>query len=121
MDAAPFKIDLGEAELREVFQECRTPGWDGYSALPVEQDTMRCAYYILASLPHDFPRPSIGAEPDGQLTLEWRAAPNRLLSVSVDPRGVLHYAGMFGPNRKFGTMAFYSSAPDELLQLVREL
>jgi hypothetical protein len=108
-------------ELGDVWDECRKSGWDGYDALPVEKDTLRAAYTLIESLPLGFPRPSIGAEPDGQLTLEWRKAPRRILSVSIDPDGYLHYAGLFGPNKRFGTLAYFSTAPAELLQLVRDL
>ena len=108
-------------ELAEVWEECRRPGWDAYEALPVEQAALTAAYTLIDTLPLGFPRPSIGAEPDGHLTLEWRKAPRRILSVSVDPDGYLHYAGIFGANKRYGTLAYFSSAPDELLQLVREL
>lgn len=108
-------------ELSEVYHECNEAGWDGYSALPVEQDAMHAGYCILESLPPGFPRPSIGAEPDGLLTLEWRTSPNRILSVSIDPSGILHYAGIFGRNKQHGTIDHFFSAPVKLLQLVREL
>jgi hypothetical protein len=108
-------------ELGEVWDECRQPDWDGYGAMPVEQDTLGRTYSLIDSLPLGFPRPSIGADPDGQLTLEWRKAPRRILSVSVDPEGYLHYAGLFGPNKRYGSLAYFSTAPDELLQLVRDL
>jgi hypothetical protein len=108
-------------ELGEVWEECRNPDWDGYGALPVEQTTLTAAYCILDTLPFGFRLPSIGAEPDGQLTLEWRTGPHRVLSVSVDPDGYLHYAGLFGPNKRYGTLALFSTVPSELLQLVQEL
>ena len=108
-------------ELAEVWGECRVAGWDGYGAFPVSQDTLRAAYTLIESLPIGFPRPEIGAEPDGQLTLEWRKAPRRILSVSVDPEGELHYAGVFGARKKYGTLPYFSTAPDELLRLVGEL
>ena len=112
---------LALEELGEVWEECRNLGWDGYGALPVEQDTLRTAYMLIESLPIGFPRPSIGAEPDGQLTLEWRKTSRRVLSVSVDPDGYVHYAGLFGTNKRYGTLACFSTAPEELLQLVRDL
>src|SRR5690348_13848275 len=65
-------------ELAIVWEECRQPGWDGYDALAVEQETLRFTYGLIESLPLGFPRPSIGAEPDGQLTLEWRKSPSRI-------------------------------------------
>lgn len=108
-------------ELAEVWNDCRHPGWDGYDGIAVEQDTLRNAYMLIESLPLGFPRPSIGAEPDGQLTLEWRKSSRRVLSVSVDPDGYLHYAGLYGPGRRYGTLPFYSTAPRELLELVRDL
>lgn len=108
-------------ELFEVWQECRRPGWDGHGALAVEQETLDAAYQLLESLPFGFPLPSIGAEPDGQLTLEWRRSPCRVLSVSVDPAGYLHYAGIFGTNKNYGTLTLFSKAPVELIQLVRKL
>lgn len=108
-------------ELGDVWEECRLPGWDGHGALPVEQGTLRAAYTLIESLPLGFPRPGIGAEPDGHLTLEWRKSPRRVLSVSVDPAGSLHFAGFFGTNKKYGTLTYFSTAPAELLQLVQEL
>lgn len=108
-------------ELHDVWEECQTPDWDGYDALAVEHDTYRRAYALIESLPLGFPRPTIGAEPDGQLTLEWRKTSTRLLSVSVDPDGLLHYAGMFGASKRYGTLAFFYTAPQELIQLVQRL
>lgn len=108
-------------ELAEVWQMCRNADWDGYDALAVEQDTLRGAYTLIESLPLGFPRPEIGAEPDGQLTLEWRKSPSRVLSVSVDPDGFLHYAGVFGASKRYGTLPFFSEAPQELFQLVGKL
>lgn len=108
-------------ELYDVWGECRNEGWDGYGALAVDQDTYRNAYRLIESLPLGFLRPSIGAEPDGQLTLEWRKSSTRILSVSVDPDGYLHYAGLYGPSKRYGTLAYFSEAPPELIQLVRDL
>ena len=71
-------------ELSDVYHECMEEGWDGYNALPVDQKTMRCAYLIIESLPPGFPMPSVGADPDGQIALDWRFAPHRMLSVSID-------------------------------------
>lgn len=108
-------------ELSEVWYECREANWDGYQALPVEQETFHGAYTLIESLPLGFPRPSIGAEPDGHLTLEWYKSPRRCVSVSVAPDGLLHYAGLYGANKRYGTLAFFSSVPNELIQLVRDL
>lgn len=105
-------------ELDEVFQECGVPGWDGYDALPVERDAYDRARLLIESLPDNFPSPSIGAEPDGQLTLEWHISTSRSLSISVDPSGLLHFSGIFGAGKICGSLPFFGTVPDELLQLV---
>ena len=120
-DSATLGNQRAIDELWEVWTECQESGWDGYDALPVERQTLNSTYCLLDSLPYGFPRPSISADPDGQLTLEWRRSPRRVLSVSVDPDGYLHYAGLYGANKSYGTLVFFSTAPDELLNLVREL
>src|SRR5438309_1308430 len=91
-------------ELAEVYDECRNPGWDGYGANAVEHETLQLAYTLIESLPLGFPRPSVSAQPDGQLTLEWYRAPTRTLSLSIDPDGFIHYGGLFGPEKHFGTV-----------------
>lgn len=110
-------------ELWDVWQECSQRNWDGFDALPVEQETYRAAYRLIESLPLGFPRPAIGAEPDGQLTLEWRKSARRTLSVSVDPDGYLHFAGVYGCDRRYGSLTYFVSSvvPKELIHLVREL
>jgi hypothetical protein len=108
-------------ELGAVWEECRHPGWDGFGAVAVSQDALRTTYQLLESLPLGFPRPSIGAEPDGQLTLEWHRSPGQTLSVSVDPDGYLHYAGLFGPNRRFGTEVFMGELPEVIQRCIQEV
>ena len=108
-------------ELATVWEECRQPNWDGFQAMPVTQDALRNAYRLLESLPLGFPLPSIGAEPDGQLTLEWHRSARRTPSVSVSPDDDLHYAALFGPNRVYGTEAFFGELPASILDLVQRV
>lgn len=113
--------DAAFGELATVWEECREANWDGFHALPVVQDTLRNTYVFIESLPLGFPAPSIGAEPDGHLTLEWHRSTRRTLSVSVSPDGDLHFAAMFGPNRAYGTEAFLGEVPDSILDLLRRV
>jgi hypothetical protein len=108
-------------ELATVWEECQEPNWDGYGALPVTQDALRNTYLFLGAMPLGFPRPSIGAEPDGDLTLEWHRSARRTLSVSVSPYGELHYSALFGPSRVYGTEAFFGDVPDSILNLIRRV
>jgi hypothetical protein len=117
-----FGLDsLVREELATVWNDCRVPNWDGYEALPVTQDTLRNAYSFLETLPLGFPAPSIGAEPDGHLTLEWHRSSRRTLSVSVSPDDELHYAGLFGPSHVYGTEAYFGEVPKSILDLIRRV
>lgn len=108
-------------ELGSVWDECRNPNWDGYGALPVSQDALRNAYCLLESLPLGFPAPSIGAEPDGQITLEWHRSTRRTLSISVSAEDELHFAGLFGPSREYGTLPFFGEVPRRMLELIEQV
>jgi hypothetical protein len=108
-------------ELATVWEECRTPNWDDYHALPVSQDVLRNTYVLLESLPLGFPAPSVGAEPDGALTLEWHHSARRTLSLSVSPEDELHFAALLGPNRVYGTAAFFGEVPESILELIRQV
>lgn len=108
-------------ELATVWEECRHPDWDGHDALPVVQDTLRNTYLFLESLPLGFPRPSIGAEPDGHLTLEWHSSKRRVLTVSVSPDDELHYAAILGDSRVAGSEPFFGEIPEAILELIRKV
>ena len=108
-------------ELATVAEDCRLAGWDGYHAAPVEQDTLCKAYQVIESLPFGLPHPTIGAEPDGQLTLDWHRAPQRTLSVSVSPDGDLHYAALIGSRTRYGTEPFSGDFPVSILTIIREM
>lgn len=110
-----------QQELGTVWEECRRPDWDAHGALPVERDTLGCAYRLLESLPLGFVSPSLGAEPDGSLTLEWHRSPKRTLSVSVSPDGDLHYAALLGPSRVCGTEAFFGEVPESIIDMIRRV
>jgi hypothetical protein len=103
-------------ELDRLYAECMFRGWDGYGAEPVSRDAFGFAYRFLDTLPLGTPAPSIGAEPDGHITLEWYKSPRRTLSVSVSPDGKLHYAALIGASRQYGTEPFHGVVPDTILE-----
>lgn len=116
-------VGLGTAiidELCDVYEECSVADWDGYNALPVVSDTYLNAKYFLNALPESVPAPtSIGAEPDGDLEMEWYRSPSHLLSISISPDSRLHYAASFGTARHKGTVIFLGSIPTSILELIR--
>lgn len=105
-------------ELLKTSEECRDPNWDGYGAQPVSEETYRLAHQLLAALPLSTPLLSIGAEPDGHITVEWYRSPQRTLSVSIGPDGNLHYAALLGTERVCGTETFRARMPQVLSDLI---
>jgi hypothetical protein len=108
-------------ELASVQEECAQAGWDGHGARPVSQDTFRQAYYFLESFPAELPMPSVGAEPDGCLTLEWYRSPRRTLSVSIGASGDLHYSALVGAANAYGTERFTDAVPKAVIDLVKRV
>jgi len=108
-------------ELSQIFEECREPNWDGYGAQAVREETYHFAHQFLAALPLSPPLPSIGAEPDGQITVEWHRSPQRTLSVSIGCDGELHYAALLGTERVCGTETFRARIPQVLSDLLARI
>ncbi len=117
-------VGLGRAifdELYDVFEECRVADWDGYNALPVVLDTYLNAKSFLDALPDSVPAPtSIGAEPDGDLEMEWYRSTSHLLSISISPDSRLSYAAAFGNERHNGTVQFSTYISETILYLIRK-
>ena len=109
---------MSREELANVWEECREPNWDGYDALPVTWETHNNVERFLLALPFGIPTPSIGAEPDGHITLEWHHSRRRTLSVSISPNDELHYAALLGPGRTCGTEPFFGEIPKAILDLI---
>jgi hypothetical protein len=107
--------------LRTSHAECQQPNWDGYGTEPVAEDTYRFAYRFLESLPLGTPSSSVGAEADGHLTFEWYQGTDRLLSVSINPDGIIYYAALLGRSKRFGTGAFHGEVPENVLSIIRKL
>ena len=105
-------------DLVKTFEECREPNWDGYGAQAVREETYHLAHQFLTALPFDILAPSIGAEPDGQITVEWYRPPQRTLSVSIGADGELHYAALLGAERICGTETFRARIPPVIVDLI---
>jgi hypothetical protein len=108
-------------ELIDVILTSSEPNWNGYDAAPVKPNSIRDSLRLVQVIPLGIPAPSIGAEPDGDITFEWYAAPRKTLSVSVDDCGNLHYAALLGPDRAFGTEAFVGILPRRILDLIYQI
>ena len=108
--------------LAELLDQCNQPNWDLYGATPVSQDAFRNAYRFIEALPQGFPMPTVGAESDGDITLEWYSSPEKVISVSLSPDGDLNYASLLGTSsRRNGAEPFLGEVPSDLLNLIRRV
>ena len=73
--------------LRQTIEECRKPDWDGYDAEPVIECVIESAEKFLNSLPDDIPEPDFGADPDGDITLEWTNTKLESVGISIAKEG----------------------------------
>lgn len=109
-------------QLDEVFTECSRPNWDGYGAQPVQQLTYETTRELLERLPTKAGTPEIGADPDGELVLEWRTGKRKLLSISIALNGRLSFIYRNGSARLRDTMwTLDGQWPIELLALIEIL
>ncbi|MFY9621178.1 MAG: hypothetical protein WAM70_05250 [Pyrinomonadaceae bacterium] len=108
-------------ELRRVADESSRANWDCYGAAPVTNDTYVQAQCFLEALPLGTPAPSVGAEPDGHLTLEWHHSLRRTLSVSISPEGDVHYSALIGPSKMYGTEPFLGEVSQAVIDLINRI
>ncbi|MBC8116378.1 MAG: hypothetical protein H7062_18470 [Candidatus Saccharimonas sp.] len=107
--------------LRETWQRCQEPNWDGEGAEAISMETHEIALRLLESLPSDMPLPSITAEPDGQLNFEWYQAPRRLLSASISSVGTVYWAALIGSEDPRGSCQFVDQFPQTLLYWIGQV
>ncbi|MBI5307981.1 MAG: hypothetical protein HZB37_06555 [Planctomycetes bacterium] len=108
-------------EIFEVAEQCKAENWDGYGAAPITTATFQQAINVLETLPLGTIAPTVGAEPDGHITLEWYKTPRRTLSVSISPEGELHYAALLGQKKRYGTEPFCGEVPDVIMDIIRQV
>ena len=116
-------IGLGDLinELYKVTEECDSIGWDGSDSVPIGEKTFLNAYHFIKALPFGIETPTISAEPDGHIVFEWYQSTTRLLSISISPDGLLHYAALLGPRKHFGTEPFLDYIPKSIIDLIMQV
>jgi hypothetical protein len=119
MALTPIKSWLA---LEELYEETSVDNWDGYGARAVIPSTYEQATRFLNRLPTTVPDPEVSADPDGEISFEWRAGPWRVFSVSVGPTGRLTWAAFFGRTRHtHGAEPFISELPKAIIDNLTRL
>ncbi|VVM06470.1 hypothetical protein [Methylacidimicrobium tartarophylax] len=118
-------VSLGRRDVEErlytIAVECRKPNWDGSGAEPISDATHSLAHSFLAALPLGSSMPTVGAEPDGQITFEWHRSAHRTLSVSIDPERRVHYSALLGASRMHGEEPFFGEIPEPIVNIIGRL
>ena len=112
------------ADLDNLVFEGRSEGWDGYGAFAIDSESARIAHKVLDAAPATTRvSVSVGAEADGQVTIEWHKSASWTLSVSVSPSGELHYAALLGSSSAYGTEPFDVTVgmPETIQRLIRRI
>lgn len=109
------------AEIDELYDRCSEPGWDGYGALAISEDTYEEARQFVHLLPSVCPTPSVTPEPSGHITFEWYRSPRRVLVVSLDGTRTLVYAGLYGVRKRSGTEPYEASLPAIIIDSLSRL
>jgi hypothetical protein len=92
--------------LSEAAAEACVEDWDGYGGLPANPMAVDNAAAFIRSLPLDMMQPEVAVDPDGQISLEWFGAKDRIFSISFSDRGRVAYAGIDGTDRWRGAEMF---------------
>lgn len=120
LDRKPMNAAL--QELEAVYAERQEDNWDGYGASGIHYLTYEKAQEFINNLPSELGSPEIGAEPDGEIVLEWFRSSGRLLSLSLGLSGRLTYIYRNGATRMRGTFWFLDDeVPMELIKLLEVL
>jgi len=84
----------------------------------ISKEVRDTAIRFVEALPLAFPQPSVSAEPDGHINLEWYRNPRRVISVSVAPSDRLHWAALIGSESPRGSARFIDRVPESILRYI---
>ena len=102
--------------------EAQSENWDGYGARAFKQDAILNAVKLLKRMPAMMAVDDVYVDANGDVLLEWQSSERCSFTVSVNERGELHFAGMFGLNRMRGREVFVGdSLPDSVRLGIRRV
>jgi hypothetical protein len=97
-------------------------GWDGDDAEPVTAATFRLAKAFLDAVPSTTRSPEVSAHFDGDVEFEWFRSADRVLTISVGPSGIIHYAALVGARPPInGREVFAGTIPAPVAEVLAEV
>lgn len=112
-------INEGGRALAELEAEACVADWDSKGGEALHPWSVAASRRFLALMPVTFPAPHIAADPDGEVSFEWKADRGWMFSLSFGADQSITYAGLFGPGRVRGVEYFADEIPPPILEGLR--
>lgn len=117
-----YAVTLSRQQALDAVWEVWQATEEGWSTaegeMAISREVRDTAIRFVEALPLAFPQPSISAEPDGHINLEWYRNPRRVISVSVAPSDRLHWAALIGSESPRGSARFIDRIPESILRYI---
>lgn len=89
--------------FEELILDTAEEDWDGYGSKPINRDAVENAKGVLLALPKDIPIPSLSADTDGEVCIDWMTSSRaRIVSASVNAQGEIAWAAMCNEEKDHG-------------------
>jgi hypothetical protein len=112
-------------KLRQMLIDWDKPDWDWDGAYPIGIAVIAKTIKLLEKLPEDIPEPELVPEPNGCLTLVWRANNKYNDYVMLTTRDdVYKFVQMTASNPKYydhNAYSFFPSIPKNMIEAIREI
>ena len=102
-------------ELEEARKEACVRGWNGERTEPIDPEAYMNARAFIQALPTTVPKPEIGIDTDGEVSIDWLFGSGLTLSVSIGKRGRLTFASLLGMRAIQGTEWLTDGIPAAIL------
>lgn len=100
-------------DLMAAYLACSKEGWNGYDALPINEQTISAGREFLELLPDNLMPPEVIPEPTGKISFEWRNDVGAILVIAVDAQSIA-FAELIGSKKRYGEAQFIAVLPDDM-------
>jgi hypothetical protein len=108
--------------IKDFCAKYSAQGWDGYDAQPIQRFACDEAIRFVNMLPSDILLPEPLPEPTGAMAFEWYKRTDHVFVVSFSGKGIMEYAGLFGPdNKSFGSERIRNYIPQIVLHHIHRI
>ena len=107
--------------LERLKEASSIKGWDGEEAEAASLTSYNYARWFLTEVPLGIIAPDPGIDVNGQMTLEWRRSDGRLLSLTFDDKGNVHYILFLKADKIYGVRPVSLGYSDKLKDFLEDI